>query len=184
MVPRCRRQSRRHSGTVLQCGVGAAGSGRNLYWRGNPRIRTDPADPLEPRTVPAPAGAWTYGRMSPAPGRVSRPIGTARPLRWKGVCGMHNDAFASDAMQRGACKSFSQDRTCGTCSASSTSTTLPSPSPRQLRSRPCRVNSPTQRPFTFHRTMRGALGSLPTPDHRGYFGTPFGFYLLSLPRGL
>ena len=36
--------------------------------------------------------------MSPAPWRVSRPIGTARPLRWKGAYSMHNDAFTTDAM--------------------------------------------------------------------------------------
>ena len=51
----------------------------------SPKSQTDPADPVEPRTAPAPSGAWTYGKMGPARGRVSGLIGTARPLRRKGV---------------------------------------------------------------------------------------------------
>ena len=52
-----------------------------------PESQTDPADAVEPRTLPAPSGAWTYGEMSTAPRRVSRPIGTRRWTTRKCSCG-------------------------------------------------------------------------------------------------
>lgn len=40
-----------------------------------PESQTDLGGPVESRTVPAPSWAWTYRKMSPAPGQVPRPIG-------------------------------------------------------------------------------------------------------------